>query len=169
MDIKALGELLDAIAKAKISELNLETSDYKLQIRRPKEEDVSETKTPISDTTPNLPIVKYVSEPSGELEVIEKDNKVEEINKTPDIESKSQLVEVIAPIVGTFYSSASPESPPFAKKGDKVTPGTVLCIIEAMKLMNEIEAEVSGSIAEVLVQNEEPVEYGQVLFTIAPS
>jgi len=79
------------------------------------------------------------------------------------------LTEVTAPIVGTFYSAASPDTPPFVKEGDKVQAGQVLCIIEAMKLMNEIEADVSGTIAEILVRNEEAIEYGQVIFTIDPS
>ena len=76
--------------------------------------------------------------------------------------------EVTAPIVGTFYASPSPDSPPFVKVGDRVKVGQVLCIIEAMKLMNEIEAEVAGTLVEVVVRNEDPVEYGQVLMRIDP-
>jgi acetyl-CoA carboxylase biotin carboxyl carrier protein len=79
------------------------------------------------------------------------------------------LIEITAPIVGTFYAAASPEAADYVKVGDKVSQGAVLCIIEAMKLMNEIEAEVSGVITEILVRNEEPVEYGQPLFRIRPS
>ncbi|HZJ10409.1 MAG TPA: acetyl-CoA carboxylase biotin carboxyl carrier protein, partial [Trueperaceae bacterium] len=75
---------------------------------------------------------------------------------------------VVAPIVGTFYASPSPEAPAYVSPGEKVKPGSVLCIIEAMKLMNEIEAEVAGTVREVLVENDEPVEYGQVLFRIEP-
>ena len=74
-----------------------------------------------------------------------------------------------APIVGTFYGAPAPDAPSYVKAGDRVEPGTVLCIIEAMKLMNEIEAETSGVVREVLVRNEEPVEYGQVLFRIEPA
>ena len=75
---------------------------------------------------------------------------------------------MLAPIVGTFYAAPSPDAPAFVKVGDRVKPGTVLCIIEAMKLMNEIEAEVAGVVREVAVENEDPVEYGQVLFRIEP-
>jgi acetyl-CoA carboxylase biotin carboxyl carrier protein len=89
--------------------------------------------------------------------------------ETPADEVPSHWVEVIAPIVGTFYASPAPDAPSFAKVGDRVESGTVLCIIEAMKLMNEIEAETSGVVREVLVRNEEPVEYGQVLFRIEPA
>jgi acetyl-CoA carboxylase biotin carboxyl carrier protein len=74
--------------------------------------------------------------------------------------------EQISPMVGTFYRAARPEAPPFATVGDRVAPGQTLCIIEAMKLMNEIEAEVAGTITEVVPQNAQPVEYGEVLFRI---
>ncbi|HWR01592.1 MAG TPA: acetyl-CoA carboxylase biotin carboxyl carrier protein [Chlorobaculum sp.] len=80
----------------------------------------------------------------------------------------SDLLEVRSPIVGTFYRAASPDSDPFVKVGDKVKNADVLCIIEAMKLMNEIEAEVSGTIVEILVENGQPVEYNQVLFRVKP-
>jgi acetyl-CoA carboxylase biotin carboxyl carrier protein len=78
-------------------------------------------------------------------------------------------VEVVAPIVGTFYASPSPDAGPFVKLGDRVKVGQVLCIIEAMKLMNEIESEVAGTVVEIAVRNEDPVEYGQVLFRIDPA
>ena len=89
----------------------------------------------------------------------------------PDAEpvTATRLVDVVAPIVGTFYASPSPDANAYVKVGDRVQMGSVLCIIEAMKLMNEIEAEVAGTVAEVLVTDEDPVEYGQVLFRIDPS
>ncbi|MQY70726.1 acetyl-CoA carboxylase biotin carboxyl carrier protein, partial [bacterium] len=81
----------------------------------------------------------------------------------------SNLVAVTSPMVGTFYRALAPDAPPYVEVGDAVKPGTVLCIVEAMKLMNEIESEVSGTIVEILVANETPVEYGQELFLIEPS
>ena len=78
------------------------------------------------------------------------------------------LVEITSPFVGTFYEAPAPTEPAFAKQGDKITAGQTLCIIEAMKLMNEIPAEVAGEIVEVCVKNEQPVEHGQVLFRIRP-
>ncbi|GMQ80987.1 MAG: acetyl-CoA carboxylase biotin carboxyl carrier protein [Rhodothermia bacterium] len=91
----------------------------------------------------------------------------------PDTVQAEQLapkgIEVRAPIVGTFYRSSSPDSAPFVEVGDRVNPGDVLCIIEAMKLMNEIEAEVSGIVKEVLVENANPIEFDQRLFIIEPS
>ncbi|MCS6869029.1 acetyl-CoA carboxylase biotin carboxyl carrier protein, partial [Thermus sp.] len=83
-------------------------------------------------------------------------------------EACAGCVEVKAPIVGTFYRAPAPDAPPYVKEGDRVEKGQVLCIIEAMKLMNEIESEVSGVVKKILVQNGEPVEYGQPLFLIQP-
>ncbi|MBW6456125.1 MAG: acetyl-CoA carboxylase biotin carboxyl carrier protein [Trueperaceae bacterium] len=77
--------------------------------------------------------------------------------------------DVVAPIVGTFYAAPSPDAQAFVRAGDRVKVGQVLCVIEAMKLMNEIEAEVAGTVVEILVRNEDPVEYGQVLMRIAPA
>jgi len=80
----------------------------------------------------------------------------------------SNLVEIKSPMVGTFYRSPAPEAPSYVEVGTRVTKGQTLCILEAMKLMNELEAEVSGTIKEILAENSEPVEYGQVLFRIEP-
>jgi acetyl-CoA carboxylase biotin carboxyl carrier protein len=81
----------------------------------------------------------------------------------------SSLITIEAPMVGTFYRASSPSAPPFVTEGDAVSEGQVLCIIEAMKLMNEIEAKVAGRIAQVLVENGQPVEYGQPLFLVEPA
>lgn len=81
----------------------------------------------------------------------------------------SNLKEITSPFVGTFYRSASPESEAYAKVGDKVAPGKVLCIVEAMKIMNEIESDISGEIVEICAENETYVEFGQVLFRIKPT
>jgi len=78
------------------------------------------------------------------------------------------LFDVVSPMVGTFYSAPSPESPAFVSVGDRVEPGQTLCILEAMKLMNELQSEVGGTIAAIAVENAEPVEFGQVLFRIKP-
>lgn len=84
-------------------------------------------------------------------------------------ETHAGLLEVISPMVGTFYAAPAPDAAPYVEVGDRVGKGTVLCIIEAMKLMNELESEVEGTIAKVMVENAQPVEYGQVLFLIGPS
>jgi acetyl-CoA carboxylase biotin carboxyl carrier protein len=78
------------------------------------------------------------------------------------------LVEIKSPMVGTFYRAPSPESPPYVETGDRIAPDSVLCIVEAMKLMNEIQAEMRGTIVEILVENGQPVEYGQPMFKVKP-
>lgn len=82
--------------------------------------------------------------------------------------ASTSAIEIKSPMVGTYYASSSPDSPPYVSVGDKVTSGQVICIVEAMKLMNEIEAEVSGRVVKILAQNGKPVEFGQVLFLIEP-
>ena len=84
-------------------------------------------------------------------------------------DEKAKGTDIVAPIVGTFYAAPSPDAQVFVRVGDQVKVGQVLCVIEAMKLMNEIEAEVAGTVVEILVRNEDPVEYGQVLMRIAPA
>jgi len=87
----------------------------------------------------------------------------------PPVADDSHLVRIVSPMVGTFYRSASPESPPFVEVGSQVATGQTLCIIEAMKLMNEIASEVSGHVRRILVENGQPVEFGQVLFLVEKS
>jgi acetyl-CoA carboxylase biotin carboxyl carrier protein len=84
-------------------------------------------------------------------------------------EAAEDLIDITSPIVGTFYAAPSPDSAPFVKKGDKVDEDNVVCIVEAMKVMNEIKAECNGTIAEVCVKNAEPVEFGQVMFRVRPA
>jgi len=83
--------------------------------------------------------------------------------------AKSNLVDITSPMVGTFYRAPAPDAPNYADVGSRVSPGDTLCIIEAMKLMNELECEVSGTIAEVCIENAQPVEFGQVLFRVDPA
>ena len=85
------------------------------------------------------------------------------------VAQKEEFVEIKSPIVGTFYATPSPDSPPFVEAGSRIDPQTVVCIIEAMKVMNEIKAEISGTITHVLVTNGQAVEYGQVLFKVKPA
>jgi len=81
---------------------------------------------------------------------------------------ESALLEITSPMVGTFYRAPAPDAPPYVEQGDRVSEGQTVCILEAMKLMNELEAEVAGTVREICVQNGDPVEYGQVLFRIEP-
>lgn len=157
MEFKDIKRLLDAIAGAEISEFSLETADYKLAVRRG---------TGGSIVQENLQLA--AAESPVETQPAQAMIAVAE---TPAVVAAldPQVVEITAPIVGTFYSASSPDAADYVRVGDKVTQGSVLCIIEAMKLMNEIEAEVNGTVTEILVRNEEPVEYGQPLFRIRRS
>jgi len=92
------------------------------------------------------------------------------VEETPAAQTEeSNLIEIKAPMVGTFYRAPAPDAEPYIKEGENVSPGKVLCIIEAMKLMNEIEAEIKGKIVKILVDNTQPVEYNQPLFLVEPS
>jgi len=93
---------------------------------------------------------------------------VSAVDSTPTIADK-KYVEIKSPMVGTFYAAPAPDAPPYTKVGDRISVGQVVCIIEAMKLMNEIESEVSGTVARIMVENAKPVEFGQVLFLIDPA
>ncbi len=154
MNVKDISRLLEAMQATDSNEIVLETGDYKLSINRNQVNTVVTVAEPIAQNKPAIQEVAapVVTEAASELAVAVNDN----------------LIDITAPIVGTFYEASAPDASPFVKLGAKVEAGTVLCIIEAMKLMNEIESEFSGTIAEILINNEDPVEYGQVLFRIKP-
>ena len=149
MDAKELKRVFDAIKDADLSELTLETPDYKLSVKRG---GAAAPQVALAAPQAQVPALAAASPPQ----------------ETP-APNKSNLVEIAAPIVGTYYASPTPDAAAFVKVGDRVKAGQVLCIIEAMKLMNEIEAEASGTVREILVKNEDPVEYGQALFRLEPA
>ena len=158
MDVKELKRLLESVKVSDISELVLETGDYKLSVKRGAVAAPAPVAQPVPQpgSQPDAPPAEAATPSAAEPATPE---------PAPPV---SNLTEVVAPIVGTFYAAPSPDAPSFVKVGDRVQAGTVLCIIEAMKLMNEIEAEVSGVVREVLVRDAEPVEYGQALFRLEP-
>lgn len=141
MEIDDLKELITLLKDTDIAELQIEKDGTKIRIRR-----------------------HAIISP---LEVQPKHIKPVEITKEAE-EEVQRLVTVTSPIVGTFYRSPSPDAPPFVDVGTKVKKGQVLCIIEAMKLMNEIESDVDGVVVRILVENGQPVEYGEPLFLIEP-
>jgi len=166
MDVKDIKRLLDALAASEVREFNYETEEYKLNVKRGPEPVVTQAVTTAQQMV-SQPAVQPVQVPANPAH---QENPVGTAPAEPAAsEVPAHWVEVTAPIVGTFYASPAPDAPAYVKAGDRVEPGAVLCIIEAMKLMNEIEAETSGVIRQVLVRNEEPVEYGQVLFRIEPA
>lgn len=146
MDFKAIHSLIKEMNQSNLTFLEIEEDG--IHIKMQKENLV---KTNIPTTVETIPILNQK-------------NETPKVNSN-DTEDKNYK-EVTSPIVGTFYSATAPDKPPLVKVGDKVTKGQTLCIIEAMKLMNEIESEYDGEIAEILVKNEEAVQYGQLLFRI---
>lgn len=156
MDLVYLKKILKIVGESDVSELEICEGDTKIKISKNAGAPIINNQSHLFHHTPSapFPVVPHV-------EVIT-DNKSEEKTKN------SSYYESISPIVGTFYSSPSPEAEPYVKVGQKISKGTVLCIVEAMKLMNEIESEISGTIVQVCVENAQPVEYNQVLFLIEP-
>ena len=152
MTIEEIRELIQLVSDTGIAELEVQRGENRVRIRRAFAEthDIAVPSQPAAPNTARSNPPAPASKPEPE-EAPEKD-----------------LVTVKSPIVGTFYESASPGSPPFVRVGETVQPGKVLCIIESMKLMNEIEAEIGGIIVSKLVPNAQPVEYGEALFAIRP-
>ena len=158
MNLKELKELIDMLKNTDISEVEIERSGVKVRLR--KGGDVSfHPVMPRMEYPPSAIVAPSVAEPE----------------KTPAAAAvpaaapaPANQVKVTSPIVGTFYRSSSPDKPSYVEVGDTVKKGQVLCIIEAMKLMNEIESEAAGKVVQALVENGQPVEYGQPLFVIEP-
>lgn len=172
MNAKELKLILQALVENEVSELSLETPDYKLTVKRG-------GSNPAVTYVASPPPVAHVAVPNpapapAPVAAAPQPAPAAEPAPAPAPAPKAEEpavkgVEVKAPIVGTFYRAPSPDAEPFVKEGDTVKKGQVLCIIEAMKLMNEIESEVAGVVRKILVNNGEPVEYGQVLFIIEPA
>lgn len=158
MDTREIQKLIDFISKSDLSEVNIETSELKLQIKR-------------NGVSP----VQYVAAPVFEAVVPQNETVVAPARETVSaapveaVASTSHLIEIKAPMIGTFYRSAGPGKPNFVEVGDEIASGKVICILEAMKLFNEIESEISGKIVKILVDDATPVEYDQPLFLVDPS
>ncbi len=159
MDPKDLKRLLDALKDAEVKEFSLETADYKVSVKRGADVIYSSAPNPapVIVTAPQPPLPQQAAVATAVVVA-------SSVNDTPVAVASGHTQK--APIVGTFYASSSPDAAAFVQVGSKVEAGKVICIIEAMKLMNEIEAEITGTIKEILVKNAQPVEYGQPLFLI---
>lgn len=151
MEIEIVKELIKSFETAKLSGLSLKCEEFELKLE--KEQVVYETKEVKNDTP-------YMA--TGVQSSI--DVTIETQEQT--IEPKETTKSIVSPIVGTFYSASNPKAEPFIKVGSKVKKGDIVCVIEAMKLMNEVESEVDGEVVEMLVNNEDMVEYGQPLFVL---
>ncbi len=161
MNQKELKELIDFLIEKDISEFELERGDVKVRIKRGGEmaAPVITHAVPMTAMPMAAPPAQGSHAPAASAPPA---------SPSPAAAAEEELHTVKSPIVGTFYEAPGPGALPFVKPGDQVAAGQVLCIIEAMKLMNEIESDKSGEVVKVLVSNGQPVEYGQPLFSIRP-
>ncbi|MFW6035256.1 MAG: acetyl-CoA carboxylase biotin carboxyl carrier protein [Halothermotrichaceae bacterium] len=150
MNLDEIKSLIDIVTDTDVTELDLEEDDFRIKIKRG------------VDKSEFVPV-----EATRHIQAPQQSNK-QVTGEDHDKEEDSNYEEIVAPMVGTFYRSPSPDADSFVEKGDIVNPGETLCIIEAMKLMNEIEVETRGKIVDILIQDGEPVEYGEPLFVIEP-
>ena len=157
IDLEFLERLIAAIDESSLDSIELERGGTRVRLSKTPDHTVAVGGAPVAAAPAPLPATPAPAavpapDASGEAPA-----------------AASNLIDVTSPMVGTFYRAPAPDAPPYVDVGGRVGDGDTLCIIEAMKLMNELEAEVSGTIAEICVENAEPVEYGQVLFRIDPS
>jgi acetyl-CoA carboxylase biotin carboxyl carrier protein len=160
MKTSEIRDLIDFISKTGLNEVNIETSELKLHVKREPDQKILKSAAPVM-TAPVTATPAATLQPTAA-------SGIPKTASTPEVQSGKKTVEIKSPMIGTFYRSANPDSPVFVSVGDQVTKGQTLCIIEAMKLFNEIESEVSGTIVKILVDNATPVEYDQVLFVVEP-
>jgi len=169
LDIKEIQELIKFVAKSGVSEVDLEIGEMKISIKTPPKKGKGQIETVVQQipvtaapaiaplAVQSAPVVTAVPEVVVETSVASSD--------TDD----SKYVTIKSPMIGTFYRKPSPDKDPFINVGDEVNIGTVVCVVEAMKLFNEIESEISGKIIKVLVEDMSPIEYDQPLFLVDPS
>ena len=160
MKTSEIRDLIDFIAQSGLNEVDIETKELKLHVKREPDQKVLKSAAPVVAAPVAVPAAPVVAAPVAAAPAAPKAEK-------PAASGKA-TAEIKSPMIGTFYRSANPDSPPFVSVGDKVSKGQTVCIIEAMKLFNEIESEVSGTIVKVMVENSSPVEYDQVLFVVEP-
>ena len=166
MKLNEIQDLIKFVAKSGVSEVELETKDVKIVIKTP-----SGKKEQVLVQGTAAPTVYQAAAPvaAAQPQAVAPEARPVEAKPTKAADDESKYVTVKSPMIGTFYRSPSPESGSYVEVGAEVNPDTVVCIIEAMKVMNEIKAEVKGVITQVLVDNAKPVEFGQPLFKFRPS
>ena len=156
MKVKEIRDLIDYIKSTGLEEVNIETETFKIKIKRSSEVVSQPHYSPPTTLPQSLP--KQSIEPLGEGAV-----------SSSKIAEDEKYITIKSPMIGTIYMAPNPESPNFIKVGDVIKPGDTVCVVEAMKLFNEIEAEISGTVVKILAENANPVEYDQPLFLIDPS
>ena len=157
MDFKQIQELIKLINSSNIGEVTVEQKDFKVTIKQ-KEEHITQVMAPMQQQLPPQSYQQQAPQQALPLQPAEKPQ-----------DNVSTAITIKSPMIGTFYRRPSPDKPNFLEVGDEVTIGKVVCIIEAMKLFNEIESEVSGKVIKILVEDSSPVEYDQPLFLVEPN
>ncbi len=157
MKTSEIRDLIDFIAQSGLNEVDIETKELKLHVKREPDQKVLKSSAQQVMAAPVAIPSAALTAPANAAPV-----------KAEKPAAAVTTVEIKSPMIGTFYRTANPDSPPFISVGDKVTKGQTVCIIEAMKLFNEIESEVSGTIVRAMIENSSPVEYDQVLFVVEP-
>ena len=162
MDFKQIQELIKLVNKSNLSELTIEEKDFKVTIRQ-KDEIIQQTV--ISGQFQSAPALAPAPAPAPAIAAAP----AAPPTTAAPADDNSKYITIKSPMIGTFYRKPSPDKPLFVEVGSEVTPGKVVCIIEAMKLFNEIESEVKGKIVKILVEDQSPVEYDQPLFLVDPA
>jgi len=160
LDLKQIKQIIDLMKRSELTEFAFEEEGFKLKIRRgfqglPFASSVHESSPPVQIPDQGLKSATQIGQTALSLAA-----------SSPNPVEEPGIAFIKSPMVGTFYRSPSPESKPFAEIGSKVTETSAICIIEAMKIMNEIQSEIKGTIVEILIENGQPVEYGQKLFKV---
>ncbi len=164
MDYKQIQELIKLINKSNIGEVSIEEKDFKITIKQKEEPAQTLVAAPMAQPT-------YLQAPALQQAPVQSFGPVQEQPRAAAAAAEPKadnLITIKSPMIGTFYRKSAPDKPSFVEVGDDVAPGKVVCIIEAMKLFNEIESEVSGKIVKILVDDASPVEYDQPLFLVEP-
>ena len=164
LDHEDLNRLIDKISKSDFQEFSLEGEDFKLEIKRNLSDQNQVTNNLVSNNSFDKQKIVSQKSSSDNYSIV---NEPEEPQMAPP--GRSDLIEITSPMVGTFYRAAAPGEEPFVEVGNNIKVGQTICILEAMKLMNEIESEFNAEIVEILVENGTPVEFGQVLMRVKQS
>jgi acetyl-CoA carboxylase biotin carboxyl carrier protein len=163
IDVEFMERLITALDESSLDSIEIERGGTRVRLSKS-----PDTFAPPGGYAAPAPVVAPAPAPANPVSPAAPSAPASEGSEAPAAGEASKLAEVESPMVGTFYRAPAPDAPPYVEVGQKVAEGDTLCIIEAMKLMNELEAEMSGTVAEILVENAEPVEYGQPLFRIDP-
>jgi acetyl-CoA carboxylase biotin carboxyl carrier protein len=153
-DVRTIKDLVALMSRHDLTEIDLREGELRIRLRRGPRESVTVTTAPTPPPPASAPVPAPMPPP---------------VKANDEVKPAKALQPIKSPTPGTFYASASPDAEPFVRVGSRVTPTTVVCLIEAMKIFNEITADCSGVITEILVENQQPVEYGQVLFKVDPT